>query len=89
MGPSKLPSTLPGEIYGSFYGNSNGHCKMTSLTFDLVRSHYPSSAHITCLAIIGWQLERVSHDIWCYMTSHKECLINEWGEPTVSYGLTN
>jgi hypothetical protein len=22
----------------------------------------------TCLAIVGWQLKRLSHDTWCYMT---------------------
>lgn len=34
--------------------------------------HYSSSIHISCLAITGWQLESVSHDIWSYMTSHEE-----------------
>ena len=36
-------------------------------------TYYSSSSHIDCLAITGWQLERVSKDTWCnYMTSHED-----------------
>ena len=49
------------------------HCRCPDYTKPMIwcSPYHSSSTYIDCLAIIGWRVERVLYDTWCYMTSNE------------------
>ena len=53
--------------------------------FSVAHTIHHRVAYIGCRAITAWQIMKVSHDIKCYMTSHKTTLINTNFDATLNY----
>ena len=49
------------------------HCRCPDYTKPMIwcSPYHSSSTYIDCLAIIGWRVERVLYDTWCYMTNNE------------------
>ena len=63
------PSVLHG--YGSCASNFTPTINYTLQIQSTLHIQF-SATHTKCLATIGWQLEKMSCDDWCYMTSYED-----------------